>query len=34
MGNLVGIVKRQSAQWLRSQPGENALPPEFHKEDP
>ena len=32
MGNLVDIVKRQSAQWQRSQPGQNPLPPEFHKE--
>ncbi len=32
MGNLVDIVKRQSAQWVRSRPGENMLPPEFHRE--
>lgn len=32
MGNLVDIVKRQSAQWLRSQAGERTLPPDFHKE--
>ena len=32
MENLVDIVKRQSAQWLRSQSGERTLPPEFHKE--
>lgn len=32
MGNLVEIVKRQSVQWLRAQPGERTLPPAFHKE--
>jgi hypothetical protein len=30
MGNLVDIVTRQSAEWLRIQPGDQALPPEFH----
>ncbi len=30
MGNLVDIVTRQSAEWLRVQPGNQALPPEFH----
>ncbi len=30
MGNLVDIVARQSAAWQRIQPGDRALPPEFH----
>lgn len=32
MGNLVDIVQRQSAQWVRSRPGERSLPAGFHKE--
>jgi hypothetical protein len=32
MGNLVGIVKRQGAEWLRLQSAAASLPPEFHKD--
>jgi pimeloyl-ACP methyl ester carboxylesterase len=33
MGNLVEIVKRQGAQWIRARPAEGTLPPEFHNEN-